>query len=416
MPSSKEGRIPSLAKAEWLNRPATAKVFAALEAEGAEARIVGGAVRNALMGLPVKDVDMATTALPADVMRLATAAGLHAIPTGIEHGTVTVVAEHVPIEVTTLRRDIETFGRHARVTFTDDWSEDARRRDFTMNALYCTSDGTVEDPLGGYPDLAARRVRFIGNARERIREDYLRILRFFRFFASYDPASSSDAEGLDAAIAEKTGLAQLSGERIRAELLLLLAAPRAVEAARTMQEAGLIAPLIGVSGDVDRLARLVAVETSVGREPDAVLRLAALAAGAEPETLQSKLKLSAAETSRLAQANVRHTAFSPASPEREAQGFIYRHGAEAFVDGALMAWAGSGDAPADAMRAQRVRLPGRWQAPELPVRGADVLELGARPGPEVGRVISAFETWWIAQGFPADRERARAKLGELVRS
>jgi poly(A) polymerase len=407
--------IPSLANAEWLQRPATAAVFAALEAEGAQARVVGGAVRNALMGLPVKDIDMATTALPAEVMRLAQAAGLQAVPTGFEHGTVTVVAEHVPVEVTTLRRDIETFGRHARVTFTQDWSEDARRRDFTMNALYCASDGTVHDPLGGYPDLAARRVRFIGAARERIREDYLRILRFFRFFASYDPAPVPDAEGLAAAIGEKAGLAQLSGERIRAELLLLLAAPRAVEAIGIMEEAQLIEPLLGVRGDVGKLERLVAIETALGRDPDPVLRLAALATGAAPEALQARLKLSAAEAARLAQAGVRHAAFSPSSAEREAQGFIYRHGGQAFTDGALMAWAASSDGPADPARALRVRLAERWQPPELPVRGADVLALGAEPGPEVGRVISAFETWWIAQGFPADRERAKAKLGELVR-
>jgi len=299
--------IPSLANAEWLQRPATAAVFAALEAEGAQARVVGGAVRNALMGLPVKDIDMATTALPAEVMRLAQAAGLQAVPTGFEHGTVTVVAEHVPVEVTTLRRDIETFGRHARVTFTQDWSEDARRRDFTMNALYCASDGTVHDPLGGYPDLAARRVRFIGAARERIREDYLRILRFFRFFASYDPAPVPDAEGLAAAIGEKAGLVQLSGERIRAELLLLLAAPRAVEAIGIMEEAQLIEPLLGVRGDVGKLERLVAIETALGRDPDPVLRLAALATGAAPEALQARLKLSAAEAARLAQA---HSAFA----------------------------------------------------------------------------------------------------------
>ncbi len=409
--------IPSLADAEWLKRPATAAVFAALQSQGAQARVVGGAVRNALMGLPVKDIDMATTALPAEVMRLAAAAGLHAVPTGIEHGTVTVVAEHVPIEVTTLRRDIETFGRHARVTFTRDWSEDARRRDFTMNALYCAADGTVHDPLGGYPDLAARRVRFIGEAQARIREDYLRILRFLRFFATYDPASEPDAEGLAAAIAEKAGLAQLSGERIRAELLLLLAAPRAVEAIRIMEEAWLIEPLLGVPGDTERLARLAAIETALGREPDALLRLAALALGpaSGAERLQMRLRLSAAETERLLQAGVRHAAFSPSSAEREAQGFIYRHGSQAFTDGALMAWAASADRPGDAARAHRVRLPERWQAPELPVRGADVLALGAQPGPEVGRVISAFETWWIAQGFPADRKRAKAKLVELVR-
>ena len=180
-----DGWLPSLADAEWLTRPQARAVFVALTAEGAEARAVGGAVRNALMGSPVKDVDIATTALPDEVMRLAERAGLHPVPTGIEHGTVTVVADKVPFEVTTLRRDIETFGRHAKVTFATDWREDAMRRDFTMNALYCDADGTVHDPLGGYGDLQAKRVRFIGNARQRIREDYLRILRFFRFGAQY---------------------------------------------------------------------------------------------------------------------------------------------------------------------------------------------------------------------------------------
>ena len=292
------GRPRSLAGAEWLERPSTRAVFDALAAEGAEARAVGGAVRNALMGAPVKDVDIATTALPADVMRLATQAGLHAVPTGIEHGTVTVVAKHQPFEVTTLRRDIETFGRHARVTFTTDWTEDARRRDFTMNALYCGPDGTVHDPLGGYDDLVARRVRFIGDARERIREDYLRILRFFRFLAVYGDAAAPDRAGLEAAIAEKAGLSGLSGERIRAELLLLLAAPGALDAVRTMSRAGLIEPLIGVPGDVELLGRLIAIEQALGRAPDPLLRLAALADGMDAAALQTRLRLSAAETQR----------------------------------------------------------------------------------------------------------------------
>ncbi len=247
--AKKSGQLPDLRQAEWLRRPATVAVFAALTAKGAEARAVGGAVRNTLMGTPVKDVDIATTALPADVMRLAAEAGLHSVPTGFEHGTVTVVAQHVPYEVTTLRRDIETFGRHARVTFTTDWAEDARRRDFTMNALYCSADGVVHDPLGGYDDLSARRVRFIGDARARIREDYLRTLRFFRFLAQYGNGAAPDPEGLAAAIAEKAGLAGLSGERIRAELLLLLAAPGAVEAVRAMREATLLEPVLGTAGD-----------------------------------------------------------------------------------------------------------------------------------------------------------------------
>ena len=410
------GQLPNLSKAEWLARPATRAVFAAITAEGAQARAVGGAVRNALMETPVKDVDIATTALPADVMRLATQAGLHAIPTGFEHGTVTVVAEHTPFEVTTLRKDIETFGRHAKVTFTTDWREDALRRDFTMNALYCAVDGRVYDPLDGYPDLVARRVRFIGDARARIREDYLRILRFFRFSAAYGNGVP-DPEGLAAAIAEKSGLAGLSGERIRAELLLLLAAPGAVAAVSKMAETGLLAPWLGKRANIDHLARLAALEQALGREPDPVLRLAALALdqAGEAAGLQERLRLSAAETARLERACLRDPALDPSSAERAAQAFLYRHGPQAFIDGVLMAWARSSDDPADEARRQRLELVERWQPPPLPVRGTDVLALGVAPGPGVGRVIAAFEEWWIAESFPADAEAIQAKLSQLVR-
>jgi poly(A) polymerase len=410
------GRLPDLAGAEWLVRPATRAVFAALTSQGAEARAVGGAVRNALMGTPVKDVDIATTARPDDVMRLAAQAGLHAVPTGLEHGTVTVVADHVPFEVTTLRKDIETFGRHARVTFTTDWTEDARRRDFTMNALYSGAEGTVHDPLGGYADLAARRVRFIGDARQRIREDYLRILRFFRFLAAYGNAADPDPEGLAAVIAETPGLAGLSGERIRAELLALLAAPGAVEAMRAMSQADIVAPLLGYPGDVDLLARLADIEATLGRFADPVLRLAAVAYEhpGGPAALQRRLRLSAGETARLAHAGAADPAFDPQTSERTAQAYLYRHGARAFIDGALLAWARSGDAPAAEPRARRVRLPERWQAPECPVRGADVVALGMAPGAEVGRVLAAFEAWWIAQGFPSDPKQVADKLRELV--
>lgn len=408
--------LPSLAGADWLNRPETRAVFDALIAGGAEARAVGGAVRNALMDRPVKDVDIATTALPEEVMRLAKKAGLHAIPTGLEHGTVTIAVKHMPVEVTTLRRDIETFGRHARVTFTTDWIEDARRRDFTMNALYCTPDGTVHDPLGGYGDLEARRVRFIGDARERIREDYLRTLRFFRFNAEYAHGLSPDAEGVAATVAEKSGLARLSGERIRAELLLLLAAPGAVSAVRTMQEAGLTEPLIGAAGDVEALERLVAIEHALGTAPDAILRLAVLMlAEMRPAQLQERLRLSAAETAKLAQAAVRDPAFDPATGEEVARAFVYRHGAAAFTNGATLDWVRSGDDAADVARAERLALPQRWQAPELPVRGSDVLALGVPAGPAVGRVIAAFEAWWIAQGYPDDPKQIADKLKELAR-
>jgi poly(A) polymerase len=227
---SKSERVsapPSLKEAEWLQWPETAKVFAALNAEGVETRAVGGAVRDALLGLPVTEIDLATTAVPQKVMTLAREAGLKAIPTGIEHGTVTVIVDEMPFEVTTLRRDVETFGRHAKVAFTEDWEEDARRRDFTLNALYADREGIVFDPLGFYADLMEGRVRFIGDAEARIKEDYLRILRFFRFNAYYG-RGPLDADGLAASVKLREGLAQLSAERVAAEMRRLLVAPRAM--------------------------------------------------------------------------------------------------------------------------------------------------------------------------------------------
>jgi poly(A) polymerase len=412
--SDDKAGLPSLADAEWLRRPATRAVLDALRAGGAEARAVGGAVRNALMGVPVKDVDIATTAPPDEVVRLAERARLHSVPTGIEHGTVTVIVGKVPFEVTTLRRDIETFGRHARVTFTTDWREDAMRRDFTMNALYCDPTGTVHDPLGGYGDLEAKRVRFIGDARERIREDYLRILRFFRFLAQYGDANAPDAEGLAAVRAEKAGLKRLSGERIRAELFLLLTAPGAVPALRLMRDAGIIAPLIGVDGNVEAVERLAAIEGHLSRPPDPVLRLAALSAGTE-ENLRERLKLSGVEAEALAAALRCAPALDPRRDERAAKEHIYRNGAAAFTGAALVDWARSNADIDDAARAERATLAERWSAPKLPVRGADVIALGVPAGPGVGRVMEAFETWWIAADYPTAPTRISEQLAELAR-
>ena len=242
---------------------------------------MGGAVRNALMGTPVKDVDIATTALPADVMRLAAQAGLHAVPTGLEHGTVTVVAEHVPFEVTTLRKDIETFGRHARVTFTTDWTEDARRRDFTMNALYCGAEGTVHDPLGGYPDLKARRVRFIGDARERIREDYLRILRFFRFLAEYGNAAATRPRRPCRRDRRNAGARRPLGRAHPRRAVGSIGSTRRGRRRARDEPGGARRPVAWRwPGDVDLLARLKGIEDALGRDADPVLRLAALALGA----------------------------------------------------------------------------------------------------------------------------------------
>lgn len=409
-------KLPSLAGAPWLAAAGTRAVLDAISQGGFQARIVGGAVRNALLGVPVKDVDIATTALPQDVIRLAAAAGLGAVPTGVQHGTVTVIASHSPIEVTTLRRDIETFGRQARVTFTTDWAEDAARRDFTLNALYCDADGTVHDPLAGYPDLVARRVRFIGDARDRIREDYLRILRFFRFTAAYGEGPP-DAEGLAASVALASGLDQLSAERIRGELLRLLAAPRAVEILGGMASAGLIERLIGTSGDIATLERLADIERALGRDADPLLRLAALSGGNRHLTaLGARLRLSNAESERLARLVLPDPAFDPATDASEARAFLYRFGVEAFRDGVLIAWARC-EAPADSSRwRERFLLPLRWKVPELPVRGADLLERGLAQGPSIGRIVRAFEDWWIAEDFPEDKARLARALSDLVKA
>ncbi len=409
-------RPPSLAGAPWLIRAETRAVLEAIERGGYEARVVGGAVRNALLDEPVKDIDVATTAVPHEVLRLAEAVHLKAIPTGIEHGTVTVIANHTPIEVTTLRRDVETFGRHARVTFTTDWAEDARRRDFTMNALYCSPDGTIHDPLRGFPDLAGRRVRFIGDPHDRIREDYLRILRFFRFTAEY-AEGNPDAAGLNASVALSAGLSDLSGERIRAELLRLLTASHAAETLAVMDEAGLVERVLSSRGDLNLLCRVISIEQALDRSADAQLRLGALAA-ARPGgalALRDRLKLSGTEFERLARMAMPDKSFDPATPEREAKAFLYRHGSEAFTDGAILAWARSGDPPNHAQRLARLTLPAHWQSPALPVRGTDVMALGVAEGPAVGQVVRAFEDWWIAEDFPADASVLAAALQRLAR-
>jgi poly(A) polymerase len=404
-----------LTGAPWLDRPETQAVFAALAARGYAARAVGGAVRNALAGRPVADVDIATDARPEEVMRAAEAAGLKAIPTGIAHGTVTVVAGERPYEITTLRKDVETHGRHATVAFTDDWAEDARRRDFTLNALYCGADGTVFDPLGGYPDLAARRVRFIGDARQRIREDYLRILRFFRLTAEL-AEGPADAEGLAACVRERAGLAILSAERVRAELRRLLAARRGAEIAALMQDYGLLPAVLGAAPRPTLLARLAAIEAALGLAPDPVLRLAALAVEIpeDAERLRDRLRLSNGETAKLARAAGRGAGIGPPAPEASARAWLYRHGAAAYRERILLDWARAGDPPDSAAWRQRCGLPDRWQPPRFPLSGADVLAQGVPAGRRVGETLRTLEAWWIAGNFAADEAALRQKLAELA--
>src|SRR5262245_5289482 len=334
--------------AEWLDRPETQAVFAALAARGHVGRAVGGAVRNALAGRAVADVDIATDARPQDVMRAAVAAGLKAVPTGLAHGTVTVVAGGRPYEITTLRKDVETHGRHATVAFTEDWAEDARRRDFTLNALYCDADGTLLDPLGGYPDLAARRVRFIGDARQRIREDYLRILRFFRFTAEIADGPA-DAASLAACVRERAGLAILSAERVRVELLRLLAARRGPEIAALMQDYGLLPAVLGAAPRPTLITRLAAIEAALDLSPDPALRLAALAVETpeDSDRLRDRLRLSNEQTLKLMRAAARPPDIGPAQPEAAARAHLHLVGAEAYRERALILWARSGAAPED---------------------------------------------------------------------
>ncbi len=394
---------PSLAGRDWFEQPAVQDIFAALNRNGGEARIVGGSIRSTLMRLPVKDVDFATTHEPETVMRLAREAGLKAVPTGIEHGTVTIVSHGRPFEVTTLRRDVKTDGRHAEVCFTTDWSEDASRRDFTINALYASADGTVHDPLGGMADIRARRVRFIGDASRRIAEDYLRIMRFFRFHAEYGRGAIDEA-GLLACIRGRAGLARLSAERIRVELLRTLAANGAIDVVTLMAETGV---LIQITGGVPRLAdfgRIIAIEAARRLPADPIRRLAALClfVREDAERLSRRLRLSNAESARL-----KALAELPRLDPTHAMGckhLMHRLGAAAYQDAVMLAWVRSRAAPEDRAFARAYALPQRWSAPEFPLSGADLIALGVRKGPAVGRLLRRLEDEWLKSGFAKSRK------------
>jgi poly(A) polymerase len=404
-----------LTNTAWLKRPATRAIFAALAAKGFEARAVGGAVRDAVLGRPVSDVDIATVARPEEVIAAAVAAGLKAIPTGLQHGTVTVIADGHAYEITTLREDVETYGRHAKVAFTADWVADARRRDFTLNALYCGADGALFDPLGGWPDLAQRRIRFIGDAGERIREDYLRILRFFRFAAEYGEGSP-DGDGLEAAVAGRAGLAALSAERVRQELLRLLGAPRGPEMVRLMLDYGLITLVLGQAPRPRLLERVAGLETGLGLSPDPLLRLAALAVETreDAERLRARLRLSNDEYAALAQVEAGMAAMAAGIPAAQAKAALYSLGQARYRWLLLLAWARSGD-PAEQADWRRLWALGEtWRPPSLAVSGADVMALGVPAGPRVGALLRALEAWWIAGDFSADRPALLAKLRELI--
>ncbi|CAD5247499.1 Poly(A) polymerase [Bosea sp. 62] len=384
-------------------------LLAALNRDGEEARIVGGAVRNALLGEPIADIDVATTCLPEETMRRARAAGFKAVPTGVEHGTVTVVIDGTPFEVTTLRRDVETDGRHAVVAFGRDFREDALRRDFTINALGLDAAGALHDYADGLADLAMRRVRFIGAAGQRIAEDYLRILRFFRFHARYG-IGEPDPAALDACIAGRAGLEGLSRERVWTELRKLLAAPRAAETLQAMAGAGLLMPVIG---GVPRLSRFAAIADEPGEGVYPAFRLAALAVAVSEDALRlrERLRLSNAEFERVSSIAAALEALSGESalPEVAHLRRLAHHlGADA-VAGALVLLGTDGrSADVQALIAELARTP-----PFLPT-GRDVLGLGVSAGPKVGQVLEAARENWIEAGCPTGRDVQLRMLSEAA--
>lgn len=412
--------LPSLAGAEWLAEGTLQRLLAALAAEGGEARVAGGAVRNGLLGEPVTDIDVAATEPPGRVMELAGRAGFDVHPTGLDHGTVTVVAKTDGrtrvFEVTTLRVDVETHGRRATVAFTDDWEADARRRDFTLNALYCDAQGRIFDPVGGYDDLRRRRIRFVGDAQARIREDYLRILRFFRFHARYG-AGRPDRKGLQACVALQKGLDRLSAERIRQELMKLLVARGALPALRVMSRTGILGRIVPVDCDVPRIARMAKIESSNRLDPDPVLRLAALAVKTSDDAavLRSALRLSNHEWERL-QLLAEADPPSPAMAEAERRIALYRMGKQTFRDAVRLAWASRRGRFDDRAWADLLALPERWPVPRFPVKGADLARHGIAAGPEMGRLLKSLEEWWVGSGFPPDKQVVLSRLGELRRS
>jgi poly(A) polymerase len=361
---------------------------------GGEIRVAGGAVRNSLLGEPISDVDLATTMLPDDVMRVCKAAGFGVHPTGLEHGTITVVNKGQPFEVTTLRRDVETDGRRAVVLFTNDWTEDALRRDFTINAMYCDERGKVFDFTTGYLDIQRKRVRFVGDSEARIKEDYLRILRFFRFHARYGKGSPCPV-GLAACVKLKSGLKKISAERIRSELMKLIVAPRAVETLKIMAATGVLKIIIPHTDDWRVLGRL---------PEDGLLRLFVLAK--RPADLKERLRLSNDEASRIANV-LAAPELSPKLKIAEQHAILYRLGVATWLDAVRVGWAKS---HSKLQWQSLLDLPQTWPLPKFPVTGKDLLAAGFHSGPELGGVLMQLENWWVASGFAPTRSELLKRI------
>lgn len=391
---------------------AVRQVTAALAAQGAEVRFVGGCVRDAILDRPIHDIDFATPTKPEEVIAALEAANIKCVLTGLDHGTVTAVLGPAHFEITTLRRDLETDGRHATVAFTDDWAADAARRDFTMNALTCDADGALFDPAGGLADVKAGRVRFVGDAAKRIAEDHLRILRFFRFYAHYG-RPPPDVEALKACRDAAEKIRTLSAERVRHEMLRTLAASDPLPALTIMDEAGVLRETLPAPAGLDVLPRLVALESEVGKA-DPLPRLAALLdedGGDVATRVAGRLRLSNEQAKRLGAMLETTTGVGPNAPEPALKGALYRQGTESTCDALLLAWARADDTTG--WRAQ-YDMAATWMPPAFPLTGGDVLALGVEPGARVGALLAQVEDWWVVEDFAPDRDACREKLREFA--
>jgi poly(A) polymerase len=400
--------------APWLKSGPTARVLQLLNSDGEEARVVGGAVRNVLLDIPIGDIDIATTALPEEVMRRAKSAGVKSVPTGIEHGTVTLVIDAKPFEVTTLREDTETFGRKAKVAFGRDWVRDAERRDFTINGLSVDAEGRVHDYVGGLDDVASRRVRFIGDPNQRISEDYLRILRFFRIHAAYG-SGEPDRAGYLACIGARAGLATLSAERVRAEMLKLMVADGAAPAVAAMVDGGLLLPIFGGVAYTGPLGAMISAERLLGLAPGPIRRLGALAVAVTEDArrLSTRLRLTNAEAKALDSMGHRWWRLA-GMDEATARRRLYRLGEDRYRDRLLLAWARSGgNANASSWR-ELATLPQRWSAPKFPLKAADFIARGIAQGPQLGQVLGLAEDAWLAADFPLEAPALKAIADQTV--
>jgi len=408
---------PELAFQPWLMAPETQAVMDGLTAEGGQARFVGGCVRNALMAEPVTDVDIATTETPARVTSLLEARGIKVVATGIDHGTVTAISGDRKFEITTLRVDVKSHGRHADVAFTEDWVADAGRRDFTINALYADRDGTVHDPLGGRDDLTARRVRFIGDPAARIAEDYLRILRFFRFHAHYGNGEP-DGAALSACAAAKEGLERLSGERIRDELLKILAADEAPGAVRQMAAVGILPAVLPEASRLDRFERVVAIETTQLFTSDSLLRLGAMVDLDEEgvRALAQRFHLSNKQRDRLIGMLTDTTKITSYLSMREVRRALYWLDVELFKDRVMFGWASDPKTSNAVQWRALLAMADSWEKPDMPLTGNMIKAAGVPDGPEIGRVRREVEEWWVDADFIEDEFSIIERLKAVVQA